>query len=189
MKETITTKKSSIRTGKSLLQRFGFNGFSFQHIADEVGVKKPSLYDHFDSKEAFGVQMMDDYLHSFERWAETVSGFKPEDRIQGLFDIFYKFSTDGLKYCPLAALSADFHTLPKSMKKSVQKMAEFQKDWLENTIKEGQKQKTFRQDLSSSVLSDLVFSLCIGSQMLARISEDPEKIKIIKKQSMEVLCK
>ena len=45
------TKARALREAQGLLQTFGFNGFSFQHIADLLGIKKPSLYDHFKSKE------------------------------------------------------------------------------------------------------------------------------------------
>ena len=34
------------------MQTRSFHGFSFQDIADEIGVRKASLYHHFDSKDA-----------------------------------------------------------------------------------------------------------------------------------------
>ncbi|MBC7658445.1 MAG: TetR/AcrR family transcriptional regulator [Chitinophagaceae bacterium] len=55
------TKQKAIREGNALVQKFGCNGFSFQHIADTLGIKKPSLYAHFESKEAFGLDMIEFY--------------------------------------------------------------------------------------------------------------------------------
>lgn len=182
-----STKNKAMKSAKALLQTMGFNGFSFQHVADELGIKKPSLYDHFKSKEELGNNLIDEYLSYFRKWTETVETFKSDDKINGFFDLIFKFSSDGLKYCPMTALCADFHTLPKSMKKSIQRMGAFQMEWMLNTIQEGQKQKIFRQDLSPRALADVVFAMNIGSQMLARISENPEKIRVLKKRVMGIL--
>ena len=45
------TKIKALLEGKTLLQKFGFDGFSFQDIADVLRLRKQSLYVHFKSKE------------------------------------------------------------------------------------------------------------------------------------------
>jgi AcrR family transcriptional regulator len=47
----------------------GYDGASLQNIADAVGVKKPSLLHHFESKDAMRQAVLDELL---ERWRETL---------------------------------------------------------------------------------------------------------------------
>lgn len=183
------TKIRALREATNLLQSFGFNGFSFQHIADSLGIKKPSLYDHFKSKEELGQKMIEEYHSNFVRWTETVSVFSPQEQIGAYFEIFAKFSSESGKFCPLSAMIADLHTLPKAMKKPLTKMFHLQKDWLSSVIEAGQKRAAFRTDLSSHDLAELILSIGLGSQLIARISGSPEKIRTVKAQALNALEK
>jgi TetR/AcrR family transcriptional regulator, transcriptional repressor for nem operon len=80
------TKIRALREAKNLLQTLGFNGFSFQQIADRIGIKKPSLYDHFKSKEELGISLIEEYHESFVKWIETISVFEPRDKVGALFE-------------------------------------------------------------------------------------------------------
>ena len=41
-----------------LVQTRSFHGFSFQDIADEVGIRKASLYHYFNSKDAVALAVL-----------------------------------------------------------------------------------------------------------------------------------
>jgi len=179
-----STKVRALREAKGLLQSFGFNGFSFQHIADLVGIKKPSLYDHFESKEELGKVLIQDYHHNFTRWTEDCEALEPAAKVAALFELFLKFSKSSGKICPLSALIADYHSLPKSLKKPLTKMFLFQRQWLKNVIEEGQKKKVFRKDRDAKDLAELVMSIGLGSQLMARLTEKPEDIQRLKTQAL-----
>src|ERR1700738_3694846 len=54
-------KEQLIQAGlKSLLKR-GFNGVGVQEITDQAGVPKGSFYNHFESKEALGAEIVERY--------------------------------------------------------------------------------------------------------------------------------
>src|SRR5262249_1988413 len=182
-----STKFRAMEEAKSLLQRMGFNGFSFQHIADAIGIKKPSLYDHFASKEELGRELVADYARSFEQWTETIEIFGPREKVGAFFELFFKFSSNSGKICPLSALTADYNTLPKSLKKPLAKVCLLQLDWLKGVIDEGQQKKIFRRDLKSRELAEIVLSVGLGSQLLARALKEPESIRKLKEQSLKIL--
>ncbi|WP_194165632.1 TetR/AcrR family transcriptional regulator [Oceanobacillus sp. CFH 90083] len=45
----------------------GYEGTSLSHIAKEVGIKKPSIYAHFDSKSALYISIVKDALRKQKR--------------------------------------------------------------------------------------------------------------------------
>src|SRR4026207_1976617 len=51
----MATREKILDAAQDLIQTRSFHGFSFQDIADRVGVRKPSLYHYFDSKDAIAL--------------------------------------------------------------------------------------------------------------------------------------
>jgi TetR/AcrR family transcriptional repressor of nem operon len=186
MKAIGNTKARALVEGQKLLQTFGYNGFSFQHLADAVGVKKPSLYDHFKSKEDFGRQLISEYETLFINWAETVSVFEPEAQVGAFFEIFVKFTNDK-KLCPICAMSADVSSFPKEMKHGLEDLYVTRKTWLKNIIKLGQSKKQFRKDKTSEELANLVNAIGLGAHLGARVTGKIELVKEAKKQALELL--
>jgi hypothetical protein len=66
-------------------------------------------------------------------------------------------------------------------------ICQFQNKWLNGVIQEGQEKKVFRNDLTSNQLGELIMSMAIGSQSMARVSENPAIIREIKLQALEIL--
>lgn len=182
-----STKEQALYEAKGLLQRYGFNGFSFQHIADLLGIKKPSLYDHFKSKDELGQRLVRDYFESFKDWSNTIESFGPKEKIEAFFDIFHRFACQSSKICPMAALIGDYNSLSKPIKKDLNHLYKVQLDWIREVIREGQKKKIFKRDQLDKDLANLVVSVAIGSQFSARILEDPSYIKGIKAQAIAIL--
>ncbi|WP_141736165.1 TetR/AcrR family transcriptional regulator [Oligoflexus tunisiensis] len=181
------TRKEAIEEGRSLLQKLGFNGFSFQDIANRIGIKKPSLYAHFASKEELGLAMIAHYRHDFEQWAEKHKSDPVLKQIEGLFRIFNKFARDQNKICPLTVLSAEYETLPLSMRKALKDMAKFQEAWLVDLIERGMRGGHFRADLDPLQTAHIIQSLGFGVQHLARIHQDTDRILAVKAQIRHLL--
>src|SRR5919106_4815605 len=87
-----STKTRALKEAQDLFQRVGYDGFSFQDIADKIGIKKGSLYEHFKSKEELMLYLMDFYFEGFNQWTETVSVFEPKDQVNAYFERVIKFS-------------------------------------------------------------------------------------------------
>lgn len=181
------TRREAIEEGRSLLQKLGFNGFSFQDVANRIGIKKPSLYAHFASKEELGLEMIAHYRHDFERWAEKHKNDPILEQIEGLFRIFNKFARDQNKICPLTALSAEWETLPRSMRQSLTEMAQFQEAWLVDLIQNGIRAGHFRSNLDPLQTAQMIQALGFGVQHLARIHQDTDRILAVKAQIRNLL--
>lgn len=181
------TRVRALEEAGKLLQEVGYNGFSFQHLADALHIKKQSLYVHFKSKEDLGISFLEEHRLSFSKWTKTIDIFAPDAQIGAIFEVCYEFSTDSRKICPLSALGADLNSLPLGMQLALNDLYTVRFLWLKDTIEKGQQSSIFRIDKSSSELAQFVHAAILGAQFNARISGIAEQIREIKQHVLDFL--
>ena len=71
------TKTRALDLARHYLQTLGFNGFSFQTVADALGIKKASLHYYFASKEDLALALLDGYISEYENWIIKVADLPP----------------------------------------------------------------------------------------------------------------
>jgi len=170
----IPTREKILREGRALLQKHGYNGFSFQDIANRIDIKKPSLYDHFASKEDLIISIIQTYNHQFDDWTQKNSPLSPIMRIRKIFDLFHSFSCDKRKICPILALSTDQKGLSKKIQKEITLFVDKWLSWLELQINAGKQQGQIRKNIDTSHLAEFIYSQAMGAQLQSRIQDKPE---------------
>ncbi|MCP3168378.1 TetR/AcrR family transcriptional regulator [Myxococcus qinghaiensis] len=60
----VSVREKLLAAGLETLRTQGFNGCGVQDITDAAGVPKGSFYNHFDSKEALGAAVVDQYMRA-----------------------------------------------------------------------------------------------------------------------------
>src|SRR5471032_1256501 len=76
-----------VDAGLRVFLRGGFNASSVQDITEEAGVPKGSFYNHFESKEALGTEIVDLYAEGGERRdALKDVSLPPLERLRRHFD-------------------------------------------------------------------------------------------------------
>lgn len=170
----LKTKDRAIKEGRALLQQHGYNGFSFQDIADHLGIKKPSLYDHFSSKEDLILAILKGYREAFDHWSLRLQKETPLERVRKVFGVFYAFTSDHQKVCPILALTADTHIPSKEIRTAMQEFVDNWLEWLSKQIKEGQKDGSIRKDMDANAMATFIYSQGMGSQFQSRLKKEPE---------------
>ena len=69
---------------ESFLQDKGFNGFSYAHIAAELGVKNAAIHYHFPSKEELVCAVIQRYRDRFQLWINNsrVKNLLPLEKLE-----------------------------------------------------------------------------------------------------------
>lgn len=172
---------------RGYLQHSGFNSLSFQKLADDLKIKKPSLFHHFVSKEALGLKIIEEYQLAFDQWAQKVDAEEPSVKIKKYLEIFERFLKDDSKLCPVGALSAELHDLPSSMRKQLRILGDQHYSWLEETIKDGAKSKKFRIVSDAGTTSTMILSAIHGSLMISRLRQDEKCFARVKSSIQSIL--
>jgi len=85
------------QTALRLFTEYGFEGASLSDIAKSVGIKTPSIYAHYRSKEQLFVRLVEDVIvEEQHKWMqlmeeENVRNRSAEERLRGIFHFFTDF--------------------------------------------------------------------------------------------------
>ena len=92
------TQDKIIQVSIDLFADSGYQNTSLSDIADGVGIKKPSLYNHFDSKEAIFLAVLEEVknrmvkvIHQEITYTEKGT---TEKKLQQVFDKYTELITD-----------------------------------------------------------------------------------------------
>ena len=89
------TKQLILDHALKLFTYKGYEGASMDDIARAVGIRKASLYAHFDGKESIFSAIFDDILAEYERYIHGLTRLSDETAPAGLERIFLSF----IDYC------------------------------------------------------------------------------------------
>ena len=186
-KSNSDTKTQALELAKTYLQTLGFNGFSFQTIADALGIKKASLHYYFASKEEMGLALIDDYEEGYQAWVERVSAMSAKEKLEKMIKGFVKLSEKNQMICPLGVFSSDFHTVTNKIKKKTRDFHLVQREWLIKTIDQGKKEGTLKKNLNSKVTADWIMATLQGGVQVARLRGEMESLKKMLETMLETL--
>ena len=104
----MNTRQKILDVAQRLIQTRSFHGFSFQDIADEVGVRKASLYHYFDSKDAIALAVLADATNWVNARMEKTVGQEPGQRLEAYIDMFRVIHGKGERMCPGGSFGSVF---------------------------------------------------------------------------------
>ncbi len=94
------TKQLILEKALELFTDKGYEGSSMDDIAKAVGIRKASLYAHFDGKERIFSAIFDDILEEYTRVIDELTACSEEDavaRLEYIFLFFIDYCKDNLK--------------------------------------------------------------------------------------------
>src|SRR6202012_964600 len=124
---------------EGLIQRVGYNGFSYEDIAVQIGIRKPSVHHHFATKAELGAVVVQRYTH---RFAEALSRIETTfaqapDRLKAYADLFAStYAQDG-QLCVCGMLGAEAESLPEDIRSGIRDFFRINLGWLTAVIEKG----------------------------------------------------
>jgi TetR/AcrR family transcriptional repressor of nem operon len=185
------TKTQILDAAQDLIQRWGANGMSYQHISDAVGIRKASIHHHFPTKENLIEALIDRYsAHALKVFDGIVkSDATPTEKLRQYIALFEATLRSGNrdKACPMGMLGAELTSLGASSTEKVRQFYEMNEERLICILDEGRKTKEFRFQGDLEATADLIFSLLEGAVLIARAQGGVKHFKMIAQQLLALL--
>ena len=166
---TTDTATRILDVAERLVQRQGFNGFSYADISKEMGITKASLHYHFPAKAELGRSLIERYDGAFRgalQEIESTAG-DPRKKLRRYAELY----ADVLRrdrMCLCGMLAADYTILPRPMQEAVRTFFDANEAWLSSVLEEGRKRKVLRVHGPAREEARLLLGALEGAMLVAR---------------------
>lgn len=181
--ERIGTRELLLRAGLEVLTEKGFAATGIEEILARVGVPKGSFYHYFQSKEAFGIELIQCYADFFARKLERHfhdPALAPLARVHAFIDDaksgMRRF--DFRRGCLIGNLGQEMAALPESFRAHLKDTFE---DWqrrLAACLKEAQQAGELRRDADTAQLAAFFWIGWEGAVLRARLERSTAPLDI-----------
>jgi AcrR family transcriptional regulator len=164
------SKRTILNLAESMLQDKGFNGFSYAHIATELGVKNAAIHYHFPTKEDLSVAVIQRYRERFKLWINNsrVKDLTHEEKLDWFFSIYTDMRADKGKVCLVGSMEAEFNSIPTGLQGQVQALHKELLAWLQITLAEGRDAGEFQFNGEPANKAGMILSTLQGALHMAR---------------------
>ena len=174
------TATKILDTAQELIQTRGYTAMSFQDIAAQVGIKKPSIIHHFPSKADLGVAIIQRYRDTFADQLEVIKNDADKTAWEALdfyFSPYLHFAATPDKVCLCGALAGEVPALPQEMRSEVKQFMEDHQNWLADILRAGRRSGELTFDETPVRLSRMLFNTLQGTLLVKRSTDDLSQLK------------
>lgn len=172
-----TTKARLIHAGLALMTEKGFSSTGLEDVLSQVGVPKGSFYYYFDSKEAFGKVLIEEYGLYFSKMLDECfldESYAPLVRFENLIT---KLRNNMIKYdfqrgCLIGNLGQEMMVIPASFR---QQLIDVFYDWQQRTSLLFEKAKTvgeLPQSVDCKAMAELFWIGWEGAILRAKLERN-----------------
>ena len=162
-----STRDQILGVARGLIETRSYLGFSFQDVADAVGIRKASLYHHFPTKEALGIAVIRQATQFFKDW-DAAKVRTPKAALDSYFRMYRNTLRAGSGMCPAGALTPGWDCINEELRQAVQELRHTQVLWLTGVL--GALAPARKKGASVASQAAYVFSVCQGALLASRMT-------------------
>jgi TetR/AcrR family transcriptional repressor of nem operon len=154
---------------EALVQRRGFNGFSYADIAAELSITTATLHYHFAGKAELGRALIARYAARFTDALRSIDARHPDApaRLRAYVDL-YAVVLRERRLCLCGMLAAEYNTLPEPMRDAVVRFFDDNEGWLTRVLDEGRETGALRFSGSPNEAARMLVCGLEGAMLVAR---------------------
>ncbi|ODC04187.1 hypothetical protein BFW38_12265 [Terasakiispira papahanaumokuakeensis] len=132
-----TTRERLLARAQKLIQQGGTQGFSYQQLANDIGIRKASVYYHFPSKEALINAVLTRYIDTFNHFLNQQEGITAEAQLHAYCHYFVQILSQHNQLCPVIMLTLEQNSLNDSTLSLMHEFLKRNEQWLTQVFRQG----------------------------------------------------
>lgn len=176
-----SSKKTEILDfAQEIIQKRGYNGFSYADISQVVGIRKASIHHHFPSKEDLVVAVVRRYRERFISYLAKIArdGKNLSDKVSRYAKLYEAVLQED-RLCLCGSLASDIETLPDVLRKEIRGFFEDNVEWLSRILSSNYSSLNNKRlrNVSWQIISSLQ-----GAVIMAKMLNKPKLLASISKE-------
>lgn len=182
------TREAILETGEELLQRRGYNGFSYHHIAVQLGIRNAAVHYHFASKEDLGIELIRRFRAGFMDWAaqQDASAENAWIKLEAYFGNYLDNLENGQRVCFTGMLGAEFQSIPDGMREEVRLAMEAIYHWLIGVLEQGATEGSLQYVGSAEAKAIQIGAALQGGLQVARVAGAHRFHELLEQMQLEL---
>ncbi len=149
------TRSKLLSKAAALSQTVGYDALSLQELADELGIRKASIFHYFSSKDDLACAVVESDMKMFEQWSHKVETQPPVQRLASYFDHYRAMISHG-QVCPGGAFAVSWPLLPGKVRDALVEMHKQQISFLDDLVRDGLSDGSFNpQAMTTDVIKSI----------------------------------
>lgn len=165
-----TTRERLLTRAQILIQQGGAQGFSYQQLASDIGIRKASVYYHFPSKEALINAVLTDYLEVFNNFLNQQNDMAADAQLHAYCHYFVQILSQQNQLCPVTMLNLERASLSDATIRLMRDFLNLNEQWLTRVFRQGKTSRQLMFTGSETVHAKQLFATVQGSMLTARMS-------------------
>lgn len=174
------TAEQILDLAETLIQTRGYSAFSYQDIADGLGIRKASIHYHFPSKTDLGVAVVERYVARFGAALARIAADQSQSST-AMLDFYVEpyvgFAATPDRICLCGALAGEILALPAELRVSVDRFFRSHQEWLAVILKRGAARGEFTLAAPPAKVARLMFSALQGALLVKRTTGDATQLR------------
>jgi len=174
------TAEQILDAAETLIQTRSYSAFSYQNIAEVLGIRKASIHYHFATKADLGVAVVDRYAERFGGALAALGQDQSRSSAQ-LLDFYcapyLQFAQTSDRVCLCGALAAETMALPPRIRERVAGFFEDHQVWLARILKRGAQRGEFTLRASATRTARMFLGALQGALIVKRTTGDMAQLK------------
>jgi TetR/AcrR family transcriptional regulator, transcriptional repressor for nem operon len=172
-----STKDRLLDAGLSMLLQRGYNHLGIQDVLAATGIPKGSFYHHFESKEDFGLQVIERYMVEVHAGLEQCLGDRavpPLQRVRGFFEATReKYRGEGYLGCLLGGLGQELSGVSELFRGRIERCFQEIAQRITVCLDEAVSRGELAASTNTGQLADLLVDCWEGAALRTRLLRDP----------------
>ncbi|MEG0343587.1 MAG: TetR/AcrR family transcriptional regulator [Acinetobacter sp.] len=175
-------KRSHIlKTSSNLILNKGFTGVGLLEILQTCNIPKGSFYHYFQSKEAFGCELVENYAIDYQIrlnavWDGNQSAY---DKLISYFELWIDDPTMKSGWadtCLIVKLAAEVADLSEDMRSIMAQGVDDVIQRIAEVIVSGEQDGSIHVSLDASILAQVIYQMWLGAALLSKLQRDKKPL-------------